>query len=231
MDAAAWQTCTKPESMLRWLQESGQLTERKTRLFGCACMRRVWHLLADEAAHGLLLMVESYAEDKLSLEELERAGEAMLAPHMQGLHNSLAGEALLPLVLKAFMCAGLAQDGGQGIVVTAARIVATSTNSPSAANQAMVLERAAQATLLRDMFVPFRKKTLAPSVLAWHDGTVVNMARTMYEERDFSVERMAGLAEALKEAGCTDEEVLAHCRAGNGHFLGCWVFDLILGKS
>jgi hypothetical protein len=39
------------------------------------------------------------------------------------------------------------------------------------------------------------------------------------------------LADALEEAGCTDQEVLKHCRSGGEHVRGCFVVDLILGKQ
>jgi hypothetical protein len=42
---------------------------------------------------------------------------------------------------------------------------------------------------------------------------------------------MPVLADALQEAGCEDDEVLAHCRAGGPHARGCWVVDLVLGKA
>ena len=39
------------------------------------------------------------------------------------------------------------------------------------------------------------------------------------------------LADALEEAGCTDTDLLAHCRSGGGHLRGCWAVDLLLGKG
>jgi hypothetical protein len=38
------------------------------------------------------------------------------------------------------------------------------------------------------------------------------------------------LADALEEAGCTDPEILGHCRGEEEHVRGCWVVDLILDK-
>jgi hypothetical protein len=55
------------------------------------------------------------------------------------------------------------------------------------------------------------------------------MARRMYDARDFT--DMAVLADALQEAGCTDPELLSHCRGTGGHVRGCWVIDLLLAKS
>jgi hypothetical protein len=38
------------------------------------------------------------------------------------------------------------------------------------------------------------------------------------------------VADALDEAGCTEADILEHCRSGGEHFRGCWVVDLLLGK-
>jgi hypothetical protein len=66
-----------------------------------------------------------------------------------------------------------------------------------------------------------------------HDGTmsllVRGLAEGIYADRAF--DRLPILADALEEAGCTDAEVLAHCRGPGPHVRGCWVVDLILGKE
>jgi hypothetical protein len=43
--------------------------------------------------------------------------------------------------------------------------------------------------------------------------------------------RLAILADALEEAGCTDQEILAHCRGGGEHVRGCGVVDLLLYRG
>jgi hypothetical protein len=64
----------------------------------------------------------------------------------------------------------------------------------------------------------------------WFTSDVLVLARGIYEERAF--DRMPILADALQDAGCTDEDVLNHCRDPNTpHARGCWVVDLILGKA
>jgi hypothetical protein len=73
---------------------------------------------------------------------------------------------------------------------------------------------------------PFRPVTVHP---AWQTITVVGLAQAIYDERDF--DRMPILGDALEEAGCTDAEVLKHCRQPGEHIRGCWVVDLILNKS
>ncbi|MCE9568119.1 MAG: hypothetical protein K8U57_39455 [Planctomycetes bacterium] len=85
-----------------------------------------------------------------------------------------------------------------------------------------------QAHLLRDIFGnPFRKVQLNRK---WHTSTVVLLARQMYESRDFSP--MPILADALQDAGCDNADILTHCRDEKQvHVRGCWVADLVLGKS
>jgi hypothetical protein len=92
--------------------------------------------------------------------------------------------------------------------------------------------------LLRCVFGnPFRPSPpLTPAVLAWNDGTVRRIAEGAYEERQLpagtlDTARLAILADALLDAGCNDEELIAHCRSAGPHYRGCWAVDLILGKE
>ena len=39
------------------------------------------------------------------------------------------------------------------------------------------------------------------------------------------------LADALQGAGCDNPDILDHCLGSGPHVRGCWVVDLILGKS
>jgi hypothetical protein len=92
------------------------------------------------------------------------------------------------------------------------------------------VEEREQCGLLRDLFGnPFHPTTLNLTWLSWHDGLLVSMACQMYESRDFN--DMPVLADALEEAGCDNAEILTHCRQPGEHVRGCWVVDLVLGKS
>ncbi len=64
---------------------------------------------------------------------------------------------------------------------------------------------------------------------AWRTDTVMALARVIYEQRQFG--DMPILADALEEAGCTNRDLLDHCRDGLEHYRGCWALDLVLGKS
>jgi hypothetical protein len=85
--------------------------------------------------------------------------------------------------------------------------------------------------LLREVFgpLPFRPISIDPTWLTWHDGLLVSMAHRMYDSRDFG--DMPVLADALEEAGCTNADILAHCRGLGEHVRGFWVIDLLLGNS
>jgi hypothetical protein len=55
------------------------------------------------------------------------------------------------------------------------------------------------------------------------------MARSIRDERRFS--DLPLLADALEEAGCTNEQLLQHCRDSGSHVRGCWLLDLLLAKD
>jgi hypothetical protein len=64
---------------------------------------------------------------------------------------------------------------------------------------------------------------------SWITSTVVALARGIRKEGAF--DRLPILADALQDAGCDSEDVLNHCRGPGPHVRGCWVVDLVLGKS
>jgi hypothetical protein len=67
------------------------------------------------------------------------------------------------------------------------------------------------------------------AILGCRTADVVALARTIRAAN--SPELLSILADALQDAGCDSEEVLAHCRSGGPHTRGCWVVDLVLGKE
>lgn len=66
--------------------------------------------------------------------------------------------------------------------------------------------------------------TVDPNWLYWNDGCVGKIARTIAEENAFG--QLPILADALEEAGCTNVNVLDHCRRPGEHTRGCWVLEL-----
>jgi hypothetical protein len=89
-------------------------------------------------------------------------------------------------------------------------------------------EQRLQCAFLRDVFGnPFRPVSVEP---VWLTSTVVALTEGIYQERAF--DRMPILADALQDAGCENEVVLAHCRDESQiHVRGCWGVDLLTGRK
>jgi hypothetical protein len=100
-----------------------------------------------------------------------------------------------------------------------------------------VNEQRRRADYIRDIFDnPFRPVTIDQTLLTWRDATIPKLAQAAYDERELpsghlDTKRLAILADALEEAGCTNEDVLAHLRGPGPHVRGCWVVDLLLGRE
>ncbi len=189
-----------PTRMLEHLR--GKASDRKLRLFAVACCRGHRGRLHDERSRRAVLVAERFADRTASLAELKAA-------------RVEAWEAARELRTPETWAAAEAAD-------LDARFAAH-----TAAGQT---GWARQRHLLHDLFGnPFRPSRLAPLWLRWNGGTVVAMARGIYEGHAF--EDLPFLADALEEAGCTDERILAHCRSRREHVRGCWVLDLLRGKG
>jgi hypothetical protein len=93
---------------------------------------------------------------------------------------------------------------------------------------------ASRAALVRDLVGnPFRPVAAEPG---WFTPAIVSLASAAYEERhqpsgELFHDRLLVLSDALEEAGCTDEDILAHLRSPGPHVRGCWAVDLVLGKE
>jgi hypothetical protein len=133
----------------------------------------------------------------------------------------------------AFHAAGTAVDNGREAVMYEAQeqAAAAGADYTDEADEAVCNEEdRRQGILLHDVFGnPFRPAPLDPSWLAWKGGVIRKLAQAIYDDRAFA--RLPVLADALEDAGCTDAAILGHCRGPGEHVRGCWVVDLLLGKS
>lgn len=75
---------------------------------------------------------------------------------------------------------------------------------------------------------PYRPLTVKPAWLDANGGLARTIARGIDAEGRF--DEVPVLADALEDAGCDDERLLAHARQP-GHYRGCWLIDAILGKG
>jgi hypothetical protein len=64
---------------------------------------------------------------------------------------------------------------------------------------------------------------------SWVTPTVLSLARMVSDKRQFDV--LPVLADALEEAGCTDQAILDHLRGPGRHIHNCWAVDLVLAEQ
>jgi len=197
--------------MLEWLQRSGAASERKLRLFACACCRRVHHLLSEPWSREAIDVAERLADGLAAEQERETAWDESMRD-IEAADMALDGE----LVWFARLTAHNALAGS---AVRAAQLAAS-----TVCRSVSDLSEASQAALLRDIVGnPFQA---IPAASNWLTATVVNLTKTIYDNRAF--DRLPELANALEQAGCTNHEILDHCRQPSPHVRGCWVVDLVL---
>lgn len=215
MTEADWLAASDPWPMIK--QMNGR--PRKLHLFACACCRRFWQYLP-EASQRILLRTEEAAD----------------GPRSRVTSNALCGEAnaIAAPVNEEFqrMTAPTTEDrlrqAGAKAVCYAA--IGEPHGASSYFKELDATEAIAQAELLRDIFGnPFRSMHVEPALLTWNYATVPAIARHIYDDRAFH--DLPILADALEDAGCTNADLLDHCRGPGPHVLGCWVVDLLLGKS
>ncbi len=224
MNESNWLACSDPQLMLAFLK--GKASERKLRLFALGYCRSIWHLLTDQRSRQDVVTAERFADRLATRSELEAAWAAVFdpdrsLPEWAVLHTT----ALIPLRSGTF---SNSMDWGEAFSV-----VHVASREGAELTVGRVGNRELSG-LLRDIFGnPFRPIRFNP---AWRTPTVTAVATAAYEERSLpagtlDANRLAVLADALEDAGCTNLDILAHCRDGGPHVRGCWMIDLVLGKS
>jgi hypothetical protein len=234
MTEAGWNSCTEAYKMLKALRASGQSSGRKLRLFAAACCRGVWSSWQPSRLHPAVLTCEAVADGLVGRKSLRGArseiggvgsysAKAMVYSAMHAALSEVPSAAAEGAACCAADYFGLAAQGDH--------LTPANTAAFKAARKS---EYERQAALLRCIFgtLAFRPlPPVAPAVLAWQGGMVGRLAAAIYEERDFSQERMGVLADAAEEAGLDDAELLAHLRSPGPHARGCWAVDLLLGRE
>jgi hypothetical protein len=202
MTEAEWLACDTPLKMLRFLQ--GKEIDRKLRLFAVACRRRVWQSLPNEDCRKTVEVAERFADVQATPHELTDAWAKTVGWRLNYItFTSMKNATDLVSSFAVETCPTLDQERH---------------------------ERAIQAELLRDIVGnPFHCIAAHPSLLTWNDSLSLRLAQSIYTDRAF--DRLPLLADALEDAGCDNADILAHCRGPGPHVRGCWVVDLLTGRS
>ncbi len=197
----------------------GKASDRKLRLFGCACCRRMWDLFPHDVNRRLVEAVEDHPDGSLDGSELNTA--IAESSKVESIYGADDGYLVAKNLGRTFY--KLRAIDSAAVAIMALQAVANCGGDKGA-------ERAAQTELFRDIFGnPFRPVSVDTAWLSWNDGEISKQAKSIFDDREF--ERLPVLADALERAGCRDEHILSHCRGPGPHVRGCWVLDLLLGNG
>lgn len=238
-----WLTCkSDPAGMLTALHNKA--SRRKLLLFAVACSRRVWHLLSGEYRADTLTILERSAESGDANREHFLVSLGFLASMRDRGPDCRAHRAVWSACqlgksegngYDAIALAARTSDEVQdalGAEAEARALAAGALLSVAAAEYAKVWrdEVARHCNWIRDLLSDrFLRSRFDSHWLQGNHQTARNMAQAIYEGQSFG--EMPILADALEEVGCANEEILSHCRQPGEHIRGCWVLDLLLGKS
>ncbi|MFO0844686.1 MAG: hypothetical protein U0797_20200 [Gemmataceae bacterium] len=224
--ARRWQEATTAREMAQCLAGVG--SERKFRLLMCAAIRRLWPLALDPRSRAAVEAVQRYADGLATAADLQAAAgpahEAYTEARGANHETAVANAAWM-----AALAAPPHEPHAMALTVLEDCRAACERNAHLGLDAGR--EQEGHAWLFRCVFgQPFRGEPEGlASWRAWNGGTAVQLARVIYDEQRFHV--LPILADALEEAGCDDEALLAHCRDDGLHVRGCWVVDLLLDRA
>lgn len=245
MTSQEWRRCKDPLVMIEGLK--GIASGRKGILYLCAGCRLIWDLLYDDCSKIAVEVAERYADGLATDEELWGANWAAECPTFGhdfepriwrpwgvGVPDSVRNLVKMGVLSEE----QLEEDQPEIDPALKSRLLAAASLSEAACTSnpfrsCWWIWYVSRLDWPGDWLLRcvFGKPFLPPISLDpdWLTSNVVTLAEGMYQERGFK--RMPILGDALEEAGCGNEDVLKHCRSEMPHVRGCWVVDLILGKS
>jgi hypothetical protein len=233
MTESEWLVCTDPTPMLEFLP--GKASDRKLRLFAVESVRLVSNWLVHPNSRAAVEVSERVAEGISSRDMLapiyRAAWEVLPLEPYSDLHVTAARAAGRTVQDQAYEAAILTKNE---VVELCAEMEEAKVTSENEKYRVYWIGKAQGETLLasclRDVCGnPFRPRSIEPCWLAWGDGTVVKLAKAIYDDRAFG--RLPVLADTLEDAGCRDADILGHCRGPGPHVRGCWVVDLLTGRK
>ncbi len=252
MTEQEWADSTDPRSMLTlatsamWKQP--RISERKLRLFACACCREIWGWLNPIYSDCVLEVADRFADGLATHTELEK---------LTG-QSANIGRCLHPgdAIHNATSVISVAEMHNTAILPTYADLLREIIGNPWKPIK----------KCNGDIFYPPDRECRC-LIEPWLTPTILRIAQSIYDERDFSMTGV--LADALEDAGCTDQDILMHlhgmtrcafcngtrrrpvwadsdsdeidrpCNQCKGGWIkkpilcvrGCWALDALLGKE
>jgi hypothetical protein len=251
-----WLACAEPVNMLEYVLK-GRASERKLRLFACACCRLRYRSMPCDGMVEVIDLAERCADELTTSESKDKMIEQLNNSCTQITQNDEREDLWKYRCLcweNAFFAALAVIDCNtpRNEQVSAGWLRCLFGNplprqesrrqSSFVVATSRFLKVAATGLIKLMASSPIRSATLEPATPepvvplpvvtlnpSWLTSTVIALAQQMYDSRDFSP--MPILADALQDAGCDNEEILNHCRQPGEHVRGCWVVDLLLDRK
>jgi hypothetical protein len=232
---AEWLACADPDALLEHLH--GCLSDRKLRLFACACCGPAWERVSAACCRTAVAVALRFADGQATAEELKAAHvEAQNGKPLFQDANWAAAWTAAPSAVRAASHASseaaqalarlrceAAKSNAWGAVrsgATEADRAAAWARFEAATAEALAEERAWQADLLRELAGnPFRPVAAPEGIPA----VVMQLAEVVYAGEDCAF----ALHDALEEAG--QAELAEHFLSAD-HPRGCWALDALLGR-
>lgn len=198
----------------------GRAGPRKFQLFACACLRRqLWDRTQELPFRRAVVYAERFALGLATRDEMRSAFQRAWPRGWERARSAaVVAVGLQTRDLHYWRCLELANE--------VRAVLARGTRRTESSRERLDTEaRREQVALLHEVFGdPFETAAFDP---AWRLPEVVHLAETLNDEGTF--EETPVLADALQDAGCDREDVLAHLRGPSAqHVRGCWALDLIL---
>src|SRR5262245_10046591 len=236
MDEALWLASEDPAAMLSWLE--GRCSDRKLRLFACACCRVIGQLIKDPLCCQAVEAAEQHADGLMSAEEMDTIHEA--AQNGKPLFADPSWAAAWTAAPSAIQAADessrhaaeslarIAAEKAKRLAWAAVRTGATEDDKTAAwarFDAERDMAKAAHSGELAGLLREIVGNPFGPREVTSYPLTVVQLAQALYDGDDCGF----ALADALEEAN--RPELAEHFRRGEGQPKGCWGVDVILGKG
>lgn len=235
MKEAQWLTTTDLEKMLAFLK-TRRMRVRRIRLFAAACCRRAWSEVGEDRCRAAVEALERFADGPGTQPE-----KKILTAAWNAAKDAVAEVEECSRVFwarRAACCGAEPTDAwwaASGTVNRWLDAVATPpANVTTGPKPPVDREIEVLVHLLRDIAGnPFCPLSFDPAL---RTPAIRILAEAAYEERvlpsgELDPIRLAVLADALEESGCTCSDLLVHLRSPLPHVRGCHAVDLVLGRE
>jgi hypothetical protein len=209
----------------------GNISRRKQRLLAVALCRRIAHLFPEPQCKPLIEVAERYAEGKAKRKDFIEAQKTLrpIADRINVNIYALRREDAPRYALRALLCLTHPTTRHFADIVADSCAAAAGCFSPTEYSALHNAECKEQKKLVLDILPPIAVPAALVHWVAHASGTPKAVARALDEQKAYG--RLPILADALEDASCDEEAIISHLRGPGPHVRGCWVVDMILGKT